>query len=138
MKGKLKFVLLVPIVLAVVAAAYVFLLAPKKVAAKPKVPGTLVKLPDDFVVNLAGGHYGKLSVALQMKTAPAPAADGSIPLPQEAEVRALITDELTGVQATDLIDRNERHALLRHLLTVLKHSTDEPITNVLITDLAVQ
>jgi len=137
-KGKLKFVLLVPIVLAVVAAAYLFVLKPKKAAAKPKVAGTLVQLPQDFVVNLAGGHYGKLSIALLMSQAPAPAADGTIALPQGPEVRALITDQLTGVEPSELVDRAARHGLLRRLLSVIQKHTDEPVTDVLITDLAVQ
>jgi flagellar FliL protein len=137
-KGKLKIVLALPILLAVVAAAYLFVLKPKKAAAKPKLPGTLVQLPTDFVINLAGGHYGKLSVALLMTSAPAPAADGTIALPQGPEIRSLITDDLTGVEASELIDRGARHALLHRLLGDIERHTDEPVTDVLITDLAVQ
>jgi flagellar basal body-associated protein FliL len=138
-KGKLKIVVAVPILLVVLAAAYMFLLKPKKAnAAKPKVQGTLVQLPTDFVINLAGGHYGKLSIALLMTTAPVPAADGSVDLPQGPEIRALITDDLTGVDASDLVDRTARHALLHKLLDDIKAHSDEPVTDVLITDLAVQ
>jgi flagellar protein FliL len=137
-KGKLKFVLAVPILLAVVAAAYMFVLAPKKAAAKPKVNGTLVQLSEDFVVNLAGGHYGKVSIALLLSSAPPAGSGGTVTLPQESAVRSVITDELTGLEPAQLVDRGARHELLARLLKVLKRSTDEPVTEVLITDLAVQ
>ncbi|HZQ82119.1 MAG TPA: flagellar basal body-associated FliL family protein [Gaiellaceae bacterium] len=141
MKGKLKFVLPVPIVLGVAAAAYLTVLAPKKAAAAPpKVNGTLVELPTDFVVNLAGDHYAKLSVALLLSTPPPASATvaGTTTLPQDAVVRADITDALTGIDANELIDRSERHALLKQLLAKLKATTDEPVEQVLITDLAIQ
>ena len=87
MKAKLKFIIPIPIVLVVLAAAYMFLLAPKKAAAKPpKVDGTLVPLTGDFVINLAGGHYGKLSVAVLMSSPP-PVTTGAVALPEDAAVR---------------------------------------------------
>ena len=141
MKKKLKFILPVPILLAVLAGAYMTVLAPKKaVAAPPKVNGTLVELPTDFVVNLADGHYGKISVALLLTTAPPATAtvNGVTTLPQDAEIRAVITDQLTGLQPDLLIDRSTRHTVLNRILAQLKKSTDEPVKQVLITDLAVQ
>ena len=138
MKAKLKFIIPIPIVLVVLAAAYMFLLAPKKTAAKPpKVDGTLVPLTGDFVVNLAGGHYGKLSVAVLMSSPP-PVTTGAVALPEDAAVRAVITDELTNLDPAELTDRTSRHDLLAHLVQALKQRTDEPITKVLFTDLAVQ
>jgi flagellar basal body-associated protein FliL len=140
-KKKLKFIVPVPILLVVLAAAYMFLLAPKKALAKPlKVNGTLVPLTGDFVINLAGGHYGKLTMAVLLSTPAAPAASASTPvtLPEDSAVRSVITDELTGLEPAELTDRASRHALLTRLLEALKASTDEPITKVMITDLAVQ
>jgi len=137
-KAKLKFIIPIPIVLVVLAAAYMFLLAPKKAAAKPpKVDGTLVPLTGDFVINLAGGHYGKLSVAVLMSSPP-PVTTGAVALPEDAAVRAVITDELTNLDPAELTDRASRHDLLAHLVQALKQRTDEPITKVLFTDLAVQ
>lgn len=141
MKRKLKFILPLPILLGVLAAAYLTVLAPKKAAAQPpKVKGTLVELSGDFVVNLAGGHYGKLSMALLLSSPPPASAtvNGTTTLPQDAAVRAVITDELTGISSSRLIDRTQRHALLADILAQLKRKTDEPVTQVLITDLAVQ
>ena len=138
MKAKLKFIIPIPILLVVLAAAYMFLLAPKKAEAKPpKVDGTLVPLTGDFVVNLAGGHYGKLSVAVLMSSPP-PVTTGAVALPEDAAVRAVITDELTNLDPAELTDRASRHDLLAHLVQALKQRTDEPITKVLFTDLAVQ
>jgi flagellar basal body-associated protein FliL len=141
MKKKLMFIL--PVVLLLVAAggAYMTVLAPKKAAAAPpKVNGTLVELPTDFVVNLADGHYGKVSMALLLSTPPPATAtvSGVTTLPQDAEIRAVITDQLTGMQPSQLVNRSARHAVLAHILAQLKKSTDEPVTQVLITDLAVQ
>ncbi len=141
MKKKLKFILPVPILLVVLAGAYLTVLAPKKAAASPpKVNGTLVELPTDFVVNLADGHYGKVSMALLLTTPPPATATvaGVTTLPQDAEIRAVITDELTGLQPDVLIDRSARHTVLTKILAQLKKSTDEPVKQVLITDLAVQ
>jgi flagellar basal body-associated protein FliL len=141
MKKKLKFILPVVVLLVAAAGAYMTVLAPKKaVAAPPKVNGTLVELPTDFVVNLADGHYGKVSVALLLATPP-PAtatANGVTTLPQDAEIRAVITDQLTGMQPDLLINRSARHTVLNRILAQLKKTTDEPVKQVLITDLAVQ
>ncbi len=141
MKKKLKFILPVPILLVVLAAAYMTVLAPKKAAAEPpKVNGTLVELSGEFVINLSGGHYGKLSVALLLSTPPPASATvgGTTTLPQDAAVRSVITDALTGLDPSQLIDRTARHAVLANVLADLKRKTDEPVTEVLITDLAVQ
>jgi flagellar basal body-associated protein FliL len=141
MKKKLKFIVPIPILLVVVAAAYMFLLAPKKALAKPpKVDGTLVQLAPEFIINLAGGHYGKLTVAVLLSKPPAGAATASAPvvLPEDSVIRSVITDQLTGRDPAELTSRFSRHDLLARLLKTLKASTDEPITKVLITDLAVQ
>lgn len=141
MKKKLKFIVPIPILLVVLAAGYMFFLAPKKAAAKPlKVDGTLVPLTGDFVINLAGGHFGKLTMAVLVSTPPVAAVDAAAPvaLPEDAVVRSVITDELTGLEPAELTGRASRHAILARLLKALKASTDETITKVLITDLAVQ
>src|ERR1700704_3059872 len=142
MKKKLKFIVPIPILLVVVAAAYMFLLAPKKALAKPpKVDGTLVQLAPEFIINLAGGHYGKLTVAVLLSTPPAaaaPSASAPVAPPEDSVIRSVITDQLTGRDPAELTSRFSRHDLLARLLKTLKASTDEPITKVLITDLAVQ
>ena len=139
MKRRLLIIVAV-VVLVAGGGAYKFVFAAKGgTKSKDKISGTLVTLPTDFVVNLAGGHYGKVTVALLLKKAPPPPADGSAPVPTEnAAVRAVITDELTGLQPNDIIDRTKRHALVKELLAALQQRTDEPVTDVLLTDIAVQ
>ena len=138
---KKKLIIAVPVLLlAVVGAVYKLVLAPKPKPAPPaKVQGVLVPLANEFVVNLAGGHYGKVSVALLMTKAPPAPAEGTPPtLPQNAVIRATITDELTGIGMNELIDRKSRHALVSELDKALQERTDEPIEQVLLTDVAVQ
>jgi flagellar FliL protein len=142
MRGLLKnkIVLVALGVLMLAGVAYKFALAPKPKPAKQKIAGALVTLGDPFTVNLAGGHYGRITVAVLLSQAPPAVSDPTTepPLPQFDAVRAVVTDDLTGIDPDRLINRNSRHALLDELLTDLKKSTDEPVKKVLFTDLAVQ
>jgi len=139
MKKKLKFIVPVPILLGVLFAAYTMLLAPKPATAKLRIHGTLLAMTNPFIVNLAGNRYGKLSVSLLLSKAPPPSTTGlPVTLPEDSALRAIITDELTGLPPSQLIDRKFRANLLRRILERIKKSTDEPVTQVLITDLAVQ
>jgi flagellar basal body-associated protein FliL len=138
---KKKLIIVVPVVLlVVVGAVYKLVLAPKPAPPPPsKVEGDLVPLATEFVVNLAGGHYGKVSVALLMTNAPPAPAEGTPPtLEQNAVIRATITDELTGIDMNELIVRKSRRALVGRLEKALKERTDEPVEKVLLTDIAVQ
>ena len=141
MKGKLKFILPVILLLAGGGGAYFFVLAPKPAkAAPPKVEGTLFPLSPEFVVNLNGSHYGKVSIALLLSAgAPAASADGAAAtLPEDAAVRAIVTNDLTGRASTDLIDRPKRNAIEKKILTDLQKKTDVKVTEVLFTDVVVQ
>lgn len=140
-----KLVVIVGALVAILAlgGVYTMLLAPAPAKAKPmKITGTLVPLSDAFTVNLAGGHYGRVSVSLLMTTAPAPTLDSSganvIVLPENDVVRAIITNDLTGINPNTLIEKAPRQQLLAQILHDIKTKTDEPVTQVLFTDLAVQ
>jgi flagellar protein FliL len=137
---KKKLVLIPLVVLLVTGVAYKVALAPKPKAAPKKIEGALVTLGDPFTVNLAGGHYGRVTVSLLLSSPPPKVADAEAvpPIPQFDAVRAIVTDDLTGIQPSRLIDKRARHELLAELLTDLKKSTDEPVKKVLFTDLAVQ
>ena len=136
---KKKILILVPVLLLVVGAAYKMVLAPKPVPPKKKIEGAVVPLQKEFLLNLDGGRYAKVSVALVMPAAPA-AAEGaeSPPLEQEAAVRAVVTDRLTGLPASWLILRPKRHELLDEIKKALNHTTDEEVDEVLFTDITVQ
>jgi hypothetical protein len=141
--GKLlkKKIVVIPLVLLVtLGVAYKMVLAPKPHAAKKKIEGALVTVGEPFTVNLAGGHYGRITVAVLLAEEPPAVADPTMapPFPQFSAVRAIVTDNLTGIQPSRLIDKSARHALLAELLVDLKKSTDEPVKKVLFTDLAIQ
>lgn len=139
MRRKLKYALPLVVLLVAAGAAYKLVLASGgKAERKQRIPGVVVPLQPEFVVNLAGGYYGKVSVALVLAKAPPTSAEGAPVLEQDAAVRAAITDVLTGLNPADLIERDRRHRLVARLTSTLRHTTDEPITGVLLTDVAVQ
>lgn len=137
--NKKKLMIIGPILLLLVAGvAYKKVLAPKPVVVPKKIEGALVPLDPEFVINLAGGRYAKLSVSVLSKHAPH-AAEGTLPvLEQDSAIRAVITDELTGIRAEQLIDKKERAVLLKEMVHVLHKATDEEISRVFFTDIAVQ
>jgi flagellar basal body-associated protein FliL len=138
---KKKLLILVPVLLLLSAGgAYEMVLKPKPKVVVPKVNGTLVSLGDPFTVNLSSGHYGRITVAVLSTVPPVAAADstGAVVLPENDVLRSIVTDDLTGISASRVIDRAQRHALLAQILADIKKSTDEPITKVLFTDVAVQ
>lgn len=139
-KKKSKKLIVLPVVVLLVAGVgYKMFLAPKPVEPKMKVEGTVVALEKEFIVNLEDGHYGKVSVAVVVEPDPAAAeAKPGAGLPQEAVIRAIVTDELTGLAPADLTDREKRKALLEAILADIKKQSDEKVKEVLFTDLAVQ
>ncbi|HZO95799.1 MAG TPA: flagellar basal body-associated FliL family protein [Gaiellaceae bacterium] len=140
---KKKLLVLVPVLLlAGAGAAYEAVLKPKPERAHRKIEGTLVALHEPFTVNLAGGHYGRVSVSLLVASAPPPVTTSSgalqVVLPENDAVRAVITNDLTGIDSGRLIARRSRQRLLAEILRDLKKSTDEPVKRVMFTDVAVQ
>jgi flagellar basal body-associated protein FliL len=145
MKSKLK--LLVPLLLlAAGGGAYHLVLVERAPAPKPKVEGQVYVLPKEFLINLSEGRFAKLSVGLVLDPAqpvaggggPATPPEGFGTLPQEAVIRDLVTDALTGDRAEGLIGRNGRELLKQRLLRSIKSKTDVKVDEVLFTDVAVQ
>ena len=146
MKGKLKFIL--PLVaLLVLGGAYKTVLAKPAPEPKPKVHGQIYVIPKEFLLNMASDRYAKLTVALVLPhDEPVAAAEGhgSAPpegwgtLPQEAVVRGIITDTLTGIDADELVEAEGREALKKKLLKRIHKSTDVHAEDVMFTDVAVQ
>lgn len=140
-KSKRKLLAIPILVLLVCGVGYKMFLAPKPKAPKMKIEGAVVPLEKEFVVNLDEGHYGKVSVALVVKESGAGghgAAAEEIVLPQEPVIRAIITDHLTGLTTEDLTDRTRRDTVIDDILESIEKGTDEHVTEVLFTDLAVQ
>ena len=139
--NKKKVMIILPLaVLVIGGGAYKFgPLKPKVKPVKMKVEGSIVPMATGFVINLAGGHFGKISVSLVLTKAPKAAIQGaSVVLPEDSVIRAIITDQLTGLPVSDLIERPARERVTARLLKLLKQRTDEPITQVLLTDIAVE
>ena len=149
MKSKLKFI--VPlVVLLLLGGVYKFVLAKPPKEEEHKVEGIVYVLPKEFVVNLKGSRYGKLNVALVLEhsqpTAPEAEGEGAAAEPpegfgtleQEAVVRAIVVDELTGVDADYLTKAKKRTKLKRKVAKQIKAHSDVKIEEVLFTDIAVQ
>lgn len=112
-----------------------------------KVEGEVYVLPKEFTVNLGAGRFAKLGVGLVFDhgfTAvagghgAATPPEGFGPLLQEALVRDIVTDELTGSKADELIGAEGRHELKEKIVKQIKKKTDVKVEEVLFTDVAVQ
>jgi flagellar FliL protein len=145
MNKKILIPLLVVIVGVVGFAGYTFAM-PKKAGAKVKINGTIYILPKEFTVNLKGGQYATLTVALLLAPAqsvgatsatnPPPTGFGS--LTEEAVIRAIITNDVTDQPENALITQAGRTALESKILSNIKTQTDTLVTKIYFTDLAVQ
>ena len=146
MKSKLKFI--VPILLVLAGGAYKFVLAkPGAPAPKPKVDGQVYVLPKEFLINLAGGRFAKLSLGLVLDDSQATAStskeavkppDGFGTLPQEAVIRDIVTARLTDDNADSLVTESGREKLKKSLLLSIKKETDVKVEEVLFPDVTVQ
>lgn len=150
MKSKLKFI--IPLtVLVLLGGVYKFALAKPPEEEKHKVEGIVYVLPKEFIVNLSDGHFAKFNVALVLDhhQATAPEAEGGHGAPaeppegygtleQEAVVRDIVTDEVSGAESDQLVKRKKRTKLKKKILKELKSHTDVKLHEVLLTDIAVQ
>ena len=149
MKAKLKIIL--PLTLLILGGTYKFVLAEEPAKPKVKVHGDVYVLGKDFLVNLEGGSFAKLGVAIVVDhgaavpaaagghgAAPPKPPEGYGPLPQEALVRDIVTDTLTDVEGADLTSRHGREELKGKIEKRVKTMTDVPIHEVLFTDVSVQ
>jgi flagellar basal body-associated protein FliL len=142
---KKKILIPLIVVLAVGAFAAYSMAMPHKTV-KTKITGTIYILPKEFTINLAGGHYATLTVALLLAPTqsvgvtsasdPPPTGFGS--LPEEAVIRAIITNDVTDKSESTLITPGGRKAVEQKILSDIKTKTDTLVNAVYFTDLAVQ
>jgi flagellar basal body-associated protein FliL len=144
-----KILILVVVALVVAGGAYKTVLAKPAKTKKPNVEGTLYVLQKEFLVNLADAKYAKVSAALVLDPkdhstaaagghgAPAP-PEGYGAMSQEAIVRAIVTDELTGRPAADLEDARKRDKVRKHIVERIHEETDVHADDILFPDLTVQ
>ena len=147
MKNKKVLIPLPVLVLAGVAAKFV--LAKPAPVVHHKIDGIVYVLPKEFLVNLSDGRYAKLNVALVLDHAQptAPAAghgaastppEGFGTLEQEAAVRDIVTDVVTGQSGDELVNARGRKELKEEILKGIRAHTDVKVHDVLLPDVAVQ
>jgi flagellar protein FliL len=143
---KKKILIILPIVL--LGGGYVAkgkLMPPKVV--KPKLAGEIYILPKQFTLNLTDGHYATLTVALELApgqsdgaTADSTTSTGATvgTLPEEAVIRAIITNDVTDQTSNTLTSESGRTGLEQQILSQIKSETDVKVDKVFFTDVAVQ
>jgi flagellar FliL protein len=125
--GRKKKLVILVLVLAIAGAAYWFLLRPKPEPAPE--PGEVVAM-EPIQVNLAGGHYLKIGIALQLTTT-AHEADGSKALDA--------TIELFSGRSMDELTRSESREKIKHELDEeLEHLYHGDVMDVYFTDFVTQ
>jgi flagellar FliL protein len=126
-RGRKKLILVLVAVLAIGGAAYWFVLKPKP-EPKPE-PGEVVSM-EPIQINLEGGHYLRIGIALQLTTA-AHEADGSKALDA--------TIELFSGRSMDELTRKESLAKLKkELVKELDHDYHGDVMDVYFTDFVTQ
>jgi flagellar FliL protein len=144
MKGRKSLILVAIVALVAAGVAYKMVLAPKS-ESKEKVEGTVYVMPKEFLLNLAGGRYAKMTVALVLAPGQSTAGNSEEPLPegfgtleQEPLVRQVVTDTLTGVPAADLTSRRQRHHFQEEIRKEVDKTTDVDTKAIVFSDLVVQ
>jgi flagellar basal body-associated protein FliL len=141
MKGKLKLIVPILVLLAAIGVYKFVLSSPEE--SKAKVKGQVYVLPKEFIVNLAGGRFAKLTVALVLAPGQSTAGAAAPPegfgsLEQEPLVREIVTDTLTGASPDALTSRSGRHGYEEQIKRAIDRETDVETASVAFTDLVVQ
>jgi hypothetical protein len=142
--------IIIPVLLLVLGGVYKFVIAKPAPVPKPKIEGEVYIMQKDFLINLKSGRFAKLNAALVLKEgyleaevkklgkeAPTPPAGYGL-LPQEAAVRAIITDSLTDISSSRLEKEKSRMKVQKGVLKRIQKETDVEAQDVMFTDLAIQ
>jgi flagellar basal body-associated protein FliL len=139
--------ILIPLVLLLVLGVGYSMSKPKKTV-KQKIPGTIYVMPQPFLLNLAEGHYAKISVALELAPGQSDGAsaaggssssgEGAGTLPEEAVVREIVTNTVTGQSGGSLTSSQGRSSIKHRILSNIQHQTDVKVEAVLFPELTVQ
>ena len=126
-RSKKKLVLILVVVLAVAGAGWFFFLKPTDNTPKP---GVIMPLASTQI-NLAGGHYLKVGVALQLTDSAAKDIDGSKAL--DATI-----DLFSGLPVAEVSRAQSRHKLKDKLVKDLKERYDGDVMGVYFTEFVTQ
>lgn len=141
--------LLVAALALVVLGGVAFTMSHHKKEPPKKVTGTIYVMPQSFLVNLDEGHYAKLSVALDLApeqsdgaggegAAPSSGGESAGTLPEEALVREIVVNAVTGQSGSTLVSAGGRRAIRRRILGAIEHETDLKVQSVLFPEITVQ
>jgi flagellar basal body-associated protein FliL len=144
LKNKKILALLVPVLL---FAGYT--MTKHKPVVKQKINGTIYELPGSFLMNLSDGRYVKLTMALQLapgqsdgasaEAAASSSGEGAVgTLSEEAVIREIVTNTVTGMSGEKLISDSGRKTLKTKILAAIRAQTDIKVESVLIPDFTVQ
>ena len=89
---------------------------------------TVYVLSKDVLVDLAGGGYATLTVGLEVRHGTETAEA------QTGRVREIVSNDLTGIDRRDLLDRERRDYLKLKLARDIRKHTDVELDGVLLTD----
>jgi flagellar FliL protein len=134
--AKKKKLMIIGAVLLVAGAAYMFVLKPKPAATGAPEPGLVVKL-DPLTLNLDGGHYLKLSMALQFTAAGSAGAtvkDG----PDGSKALDLAIAQLSNRKIAELNTAQAREAAKKSLLTAIETAYKNKVMDLYFTEFVMQ
>jgi len=144
---KKKIIIVLPVLLLVAGGAYKFMMPAAK-AAPQKIAGEIYVLPKQFMLDLQDGHFATMTVALELAPgqsdgSSAAAADtdsstGIGTLPEEAAIRAIVTNIVTDQPESALITAAGRARIEQQILAAIRSETDVKVTEVMLPDVAVQ
>lgn len=138
-KSKKKLIILVA-VFAVAGAAYLFVLKPKPAAPTEPVPGAVVKL-DPLTLNLEGGHYLKLSMALQFTEAASGGGGGhggGAEEPDGSQALDLAIAQLSNKKIAELNSAAARDKAKAHLLEAVAEAYHHDVMDIYFTEFVMQ
>jgi flagellar FliL protein len=135
-KSKKKKLMIIGAVLLVAGAAYMFVLKPKPAATGEPEPGMVVKL-DPLTLNLEGGHYLKLSMALQF-TAAGSAGATVKDAPDGSKALDLAIAQLSNRKIAELNTAQAREAAKKTLLTAIEKAYKNDVMDLYFTEFVMQ
>jgi flagellar FliL protein len=138
-KSKKKKLIIIGAVLLVAAAAYMFVLKPKPAASGEPVPGMVVKL-DPLTLNLDGGHYLKLSMALQFTAAASGGGGhgGGSEEPDGSKALDLAIAQLSNRKIAELNTAQARETAKEKLLAAIEEAYHHEVMDLYFTEFVMQ
>jgi flagellar FliL protein len=130
-RSRKKVVLALLVLVALAAGAWFFLLRPGGEAADAKPAAGEVVALDPMSINLAGGHYLRVGIALQVVEKPKTEPEGSKALD-------LTISTLSGRQVADLADTTKRDAIKAELAGKIAKAYDGDVMDIYFTEFVTQ